>query len=39
MLRGDGIQDEVETAGVFVHLIGVAQEDNLMRADAGAPGP
>ena len=31
---GDRIEDEVETAGVFVHLFGIAREDYLMCAEA-----
>ena len=34
MQGGNRIQDEVETAGVLVHLVGVAREDDLMRAKA-----
>ena len=34
MRGGDRIENEVETAGVFVHLFGVAREDDLMRAEA-----
>jgi len=31
---GNGIENEVETAGVLVHLIGVARDNDLMCAEA-----
>ena len=34
VLGGDGVEDEVEAAGVLGHLVGVAGEDDLIRAEA-----
>jgi hypothetical protein len=31
---GDGVEDEVEAAGVLLHLVGVAGDDDLVRAEA-----
>lgn len=29
VIGGDGVEDEVEAVGVFLHLIGVGGDDNL----------
>ena len=34
VLGGDGVEDEVEAAGVLLHLVGVAGDDDLVRAEA-----
>ena len=34
VLGGDGVEDEVEAAGVLLHLVGVAGDDDLVGAEA-----
>ena len=34
VIGGDGVEDEVEAAGVFGHLVGVAGDDDLVGAEA-----
>ncbi len=34
VIGGDGVEDEVEGAGVLLHLIGIAGDDDLMGAEA-----
>ena len=33
VLGGDAVEDEVEAAGVLLHLVGVARDDDLVRAE------
>ena len=32
VIGSDGVEDEVETAGVLLHLVGVARDDHLVGA-------
>ena len=34
VVGGDGVEDEVEAAGVLLHLVGVAGDDDLVGAEA-----
>ena len=34
VIGGDGVEDEVEAAGVLPHLVGVARDDDFVRAEA-----
>ncbi len=34
VLGGDGVEDEVEAAGVLLHLVGIAGDDDLVGAEA-----
>ena len=34
MIGGDGVEDEVEAAGVLLHLVGVAGDDDFVGAEA-----
>ena len=34
VIGGDGVEDEVEAAGVLLHLVGVAGDDDLVGAEA-----
>ena len=34
VIGGDGVEDEVEAAGVLLHFVGVARDDDLVGAEA-----
>ena len=34
VIGGDGVEDEVEAAGVLLHLVGVARDDDFVGAEA-----
>ena len=34
VIGGDGVEDEVEAAGVLLHLVGIAGDDDFVRAEA-----
>ena len=34
MIGGDGVEDEVEAAGVLLHLVGIAGDDDFVGAEA-----
>ena len=34
MIGGDGVEDEIEAAGVLLHLVGIAGDDDFVRAEA-----
>ena len=34
VIGGDGVEDEVEAAGVLLHLVGIAGDDDLVGAEA-----
>src|ERR1044072_8013965 len=34
VLGGDGVEDEVEAAGVFLHLVGVAGDDDVVGSES-----
>ena len=34
MISGDGVEDEVEAAGVLLHFVGIAGEDDFIGSEA-----
>ncbi len=34
VIGGDGIEDEVKTGGVLLHLVGIARDDDFVGAQA-----
>ena len=34
VIGGDGVEDEVEAAGVLFHLVGIAGDDDFVGAEA-----